>query len=137
MLKKYGIPTPTDDLLIDLPIEIELSYRKEGKIKKKDREIIKNKRKEVQKKLEENKKKYEDIKKKVENTKDPLEPLHALILKSVNIADLNTLNEAISIVTNISEKFFQSTKTEKTTKKWNPFNNIVHNFGMYLDMCDR
>ncbi len=77
---------------------------------------------------------YNHLERQVKDTKDPLEILNALILRSINEADVTSLNEMRHVVHDIAKEFFKTYKEMETDSKavWSPDDGISKKFLEYL-----
>ena len=82
---------------------------------------------------------------KVVGCNDPFEPLHAMILRSINNMDFTTLKEALNIIVDKTKELIQTEGKDENGKKWNPHVDVVrnyidyitNNYIVYMDMCER
>jgi len=94
LLNKYGIPSPDHWLFLSRPMDFVIVYStgsdadKRQELSEEERAQIESKKQQVKRQLSDNKKTYEKVKKVVEHAQDPIEPLHALMLRAINNVDL-------------------------------------------------
>lgn len=121
LLKQYGMPSPeftTIRTLYSLP-------NREGRGNNNPKES---------RDLEKEKLIYDKLKVQVRTAKDPLEVLNALILRSINEADVTSLGEIRHVIRDIAKDFFKTYKKAKTDQKeaWSPDDGISGKFLEHL-----
>ncbi|HUV81269.1 MAG TPA: hypothetical protein VMW21_01985 [Patescibacteria group bacterium] len=142
LLKKYGVPVPdkwTLNIGIYLPVRIG---EKEQEVTPKE---TKEKNKEAEKQLAVYQAEYERIRQEVKNSQNTFEPLDALILKAIGSVDLRAIDEAFSVLVDVSSRFIEAYPITKKDEAWSPdsgviekyLKNITENLYIYVDMCDR
>jgi len=143
LLHKYGVPSPKEwDMLKNFSITYggDVVEGNQNEIAKKEQ--AKSIERKIQ--LEKNKKEYELIKKQIKGTVNPFEPINNLIINSINSMDLTTLQEALAIIIDISDKFIKKDR-DVNTDNWNPYSGMYLNYITYtkemlytfIQMCDR
>ncbi|MDD5312743.1 MAG: hypothetical protein PHO26_06895 [Dehalococcoidia bacterium] len=135
LLRKYGVPTPNDwQFIARYCMDI---HQNNSKFVPSNTEVISR--------VEQYKLEYEKISKKILDAQDPLEPLHALMLKAMYNMDLATIDEVLKALKDISIKFIQENSSKINSKICGPFfelnrkylEYIVGLLRLYLDISDK
>jgi len=90
-------------------------------------------------------KEYARVKKKIANAQDPMEPLHALMLKSINNMDLATIKEIQTVLIQISASFMKDNRLIVAPSEWSPYRDLTRVyleyltdlFRVYIEMSER
>lgn len=143
LLKKYGVFEP-GGWMFAANLFLPLRFGDKGQKPISEEEIEKEKEN-AEKQLTIYRAEYEKIKQEVRNSQNPLEPLDALILKAIGSVDLKTIDEAFSVLSDVSDRFIEIYSIKKKDEVWSPdhgimekhLKNITENLYIYTDMCDR